>query len=148
MHHLKRRALEMVHTLEGVMQDRLHRLAWRSAAPRQQALGKLATYGNKIGYPDRWRDYGALKVDPGAFIANVRRATEFETDRRLAKIGQPVDRGEWGMTPPTVNAYYRAVMNEIGFPAGILQPPFFDPKADGALNSGGDGAGLSRPRSP
>ncbi len=136
----KRRALEMVHNLEAVMQDRLHRLAWMSDATRQQALGKLATYGNKIGYPDRWRDYGALKVEPGAFIANVRRATEFETDRRLAKIGQPVDRGEWGMTPPTVNAYYRAVMNEIVFPAGILQPPFFDPKADDALNYGGMGA--------
>ncbi len=136
----KRRALEMVHNLEAVMQDRLHRLAWMSDATREQALGKLATYGNKIGYPDRWRDYGALKVEPGAFIANVRRATEFDTDRRLAKIGQPVDRGEWGMTPPTVNAYYRGVMNEIVFPAGILQPPFFDPKADDAMNYGGMGA--------
>jgi putative endopeptidase len=111
-----------------------------SDATRQQALGKLATYGNKIGYPDRWRDYGALKVEPGGFIANVRRAAEFETDRRLAKIGRPVDRGEWGMTPPTVNAYYRGVMNEIVFPAGILQPPFFDPKADDAVNYGGMGA--------
>jgi putative endopeptidase len=136
----KRRALEMVHNLEAVMQDRLHRLSWMSDATRQQALGKLATYGNKIGYPDRWRDYGALKVEPGVFIANVRWATEFETDRRLAKIGHPVDRGEWGMTPPTVNAYYRGVMNEIVFPAGILQPPFFDPRADDAMNYGGMGA--------
>jgi putative endopeptidase len=136
----KRRALEMVHNLEAVMQDRLHRLAWMSDATRQQALGKLATYGKKIGYPDRWRDYGALKVEPGAFIANVRRAAEFETDHRLAQIGRPVDRGEWGMTPPTVNAYNRGVMNEIVFPAGILQPPFFDPKADDALNYGGMGA--------
>jgi putative endopeptidase len=136
----KRRALEMVRNLEAVMQDRLHRLAWMSDATRQQALGKLATYGKKIGYPDRWRDYGALTVEPGAFIANLRWAAEFETDRRLAKIGQPVDRGEWGMTPPTVNAYYRGVMNEIVFPAGILQPPFFDPKADDAINYGGMGA--------
>jgi putative endopeptidase len=136
----KRRALEMVHNLEAVMQDRLHRLSWMSDATRQQALGKLATYGNKIGYPDRWRDYEALKVEPGVFIANVRWATEFETDRRLAKIGHPVDRGEWGMTPPTVNAYYRGVMNEIVFPAGILQPPFFDPRADDAMNYGGMGA--------
>src|SRR5260370_41785890 len=105
-----------------------------SAATRQQALGKLATYGNKIGYPDRWRDYGALKVEPGAFIANVRRATEFETDRRLGKIGQPVHRGEGGMTPPTVNAYYRAVMNEIVFPAGLPPPPFFGPQAGRAPN--------------
>jgi putative endopeptidase len=136
----KRHALEMVHNLEAVMRDRLHSLSWMSDATRQQALGKLATYGNKIGYPDRWRDYAALAVEPGAFIGNVRRAAEFETDRRLARIGQPVDRGEWGMTPPTVNAYYRGVLNEIVFPAGILQPPFFDPKADDAMNYGGMGA--------
>jgi len=136
----KRRALEMVNNLEAVMRDRLHRLGWMSDATRQQALAKLATYVNKIGYPDRWRDYSALAVELGPFITNVRRAQEFETQRQLAKIGKPVDRGEWGMTPPTVNAYYNQAMNEIVFPAGILQPPFFSPDADDAINYGGMGA--------
>ena len=136
----KRRVLEMVHNLEAVMDARLHHLEWMSDATRRQALAKLATYVNKMGYPDRWRDYSTLTVEPGAFVANVRRAAEFETRRQLAKIGKPVDRGEWVMTPPTVNAYYEPKLNEIVFPAGILQPPFFSPEADEGINYGGMGA--------
>ncbi|HEU0368567.1 MAG TPA: M13 family metallopeptidase, partial [Candidatus Acidoferrum sp.] len=96
----------------------------------------------KIGYPDKWRDYSALTVDKGSYLANERRATAFENARDLNKIGKPVDRSEWQMTPPTVNAYYDAAMNEIVFPAGILQPPFYDPKADDAVNYGGMGAAI------
>ncbi len=136
----KRRVLDMVHTLEAVMNARLHHLEWMGDATRRQALAKLATYVNKMGYPDRWRDYSALAVAPGAFVTNVRRAAEFETQRQLAKIGKPVDRGEWTMTPPTVNAYYEPKLNEIVFPAGILQPPFFSPEADEGINYGGMGA--------
>src|SRR5260370_8497507 len=113
----------MVHNLEAVMQDRLHRLAWMSDATREQALGKLATYGNKIGYPDRWRDYGALKVEPGAFIANVRRATEFHTDPRLAKIGQPVHPREWGVPHPKVQATPPARCHRTCFPPRTLSTP-------------------------
>src|SRR5438128_6123459 len=136
----KRRALEMVNNLEAVMRDRLHGLGWMSDATRQQALAKLATYVNKIGYPDRWRDYSALAVERGPFITNVRRAQEFETQRQLTKIGKPVDRGEWGMTPPTVNAYYNAQMNDLNFPAGVLPPPLYDPKLDDAPNYGNTGS--------
>ncbi|HYL55776.1 MAG TPA: M13 family metallopeptidase, partial [Gemmatimonadales bacterium] len=136
----KRRALEMVHNLEAVMEDRLHHLAWMGDSTRQQALIKLAGYTNKIGYPDRWIDYSAVRVEPGSFVANLERATEFDTGRRLAEIGKPVDRTRFGMTPPTVNAYYNPRMNEIVFPAGILQPPFFNPNADDAINYGGMGA--------
>jgi putative endopeptidase len=136
----KRRVLDMVHNLEAVMDARLHHLEWMSDATRQQALAKLATYVNKMGYPDRWRDYSMLAVEPGAFVWNVWRAAAFETQRQLAKIGKPVDRGEWVMTPPTVNAYYEAKLNEIVFPAGILQPPFFSPEADEGINYGGIGA--------
>src|SRR5689334_8279002 len=136
----KRRALEMVHNLEAVMEDRLHHLPWMGDSTRQQALSKLAGYTNKIGYPERWIDYSAVRVEPGSFVANLERATEFDTGRRLAEIGKPVDRTRFGMTPPTVNAYYNARMNEIVFPAGILQPPFFNPNADDAINYGGMGA--------
>jgi putative endopeptidase len=136
----KRRALEMVHNLEAVMEDRLHHLAWMGDSTRQQALSKLAGYTNKIGYPERWIDYSAVRVELGSFVANLERATEFDTGRRLAEIGKPVDRTRFGMTPPTVNAYYNARMNEIVFPAGILQPPFFNPNADDAINYGGMGA--------
>src|SRR5262249_29261718 len=94
----------------------------------------------KIGYPDKWRDYSKLEVDRESYVGNVLRARRFEFDRDLAKIGKPVDRTEWGMTPSTVNAYYNPFMNEIVFPAGILQSPFFDPKADDAINYGGIGA--------
>jgi putative endopeptidase len=94
----------------------------------------------KIGYTDKWRDYSKLSIDRGSYAANARRSIEFEYARQLAKIGKPVDRTEWGMTPPTVNAYYNSTMNEIVFPAGILQPPFYNPNADDAVNYGGIGA--------
>jgi predicted metalloendopeptidase len=106
---------------------------------RKQALGKLEAIRNKIGYPDKWRDYSALKIARGPYVENLFRAGRFEFNRDLAKIGKPVDRDEWGMTPPTVNAYYNAQLNEIVFPAGILQPPFFNPEADDAINYGGMG---------
>ena len=95
---------------------------------------------NKIGYPDKWRDYSSIKIARGDYFGNVERATEFESKRELAKIGKPVDRTEWQMTPPTVNAYYDPQMNDINFPAGVLQPPLFDPKMDDAPNYGNTGA--------
>ena len=99
-----------------------------SPATRKQALAKLAAFTRKIGYPDKWRDYSAYSVDRGPYALNQMRGAQFEFKRDLNKIGKPVDRTEWGMTPPTVNAYYNPEMNEIVFPAGILQPPFFDPE--------------------
>jgi putative endopeptidase len=134
------RALEMVTNLEAALRERLANLEWMNDTTRTQALGKLAAFGRKIGYPDRWRDYSALTVSEGPFLGNLMNATEFDFNRRLRKIGQPLDRTEWNMTPPTVNAYYNASMNEIVFPAGILQPPFFDPLAEDAFNYGGMGA--------
>jgi len=136
----KARALAMVDHLKAVLRDRLTSLEWMSDTTRRQALAKLDAFRTKIGYPDVWRDYAGLVIEPGPFLANLRRATEFETARRNATIGGPVDRAEWQMTPPIVNAYYSPTMNEIVFPAGILQPPFFDPGADDALNYGGMGA--------
>ena len=136
----KARALAMVTNMVAVLRDRLTGLEWMQQATRTQALAKLNAFARKIGYPDKWRDYSALDVKPGPFILNVLSAAQFDTRRDLAKIGKPVDRTEWGMTPPTVNAYYNPQMNEIVFPAGILQPPFFDPAADDALNYGGMGA--------
>ena len=109
-------------------------------ATKQAAQKKLAAMNVKIGYPDKWRDYSALRIDRGPFVLNAIRASTFEVNRELNKIGKPVDRSEWGMTPPTVNAYYNPKLNEIVFPAGILQPPFFNPKADDAVNYGGIGA--------
>ena len=109
-------------------------------ATKQAAQKKLAAMNVKIGYPDKWRDYSALRIDRGPFVLNAIRASRFEVNRELNKIGKPVDRSEWGMTPPTVNAYYNPKLNEIVFPAGILQPPFFNPKADDAVNYGGIGA--------
>ncbi|HEX8907522.1 MAG TPA: M13 family metallopeptidase [Longimicrobiaceae bacterium] len=136
----KARADEMVRNLRGALAERIRQLAWMSEATKQQALAKLDAFQQKIGYPTRWRDYAALQVQPGPFVANASAADRFEFDRRMRRIGRPVDRTEWGMTPPTVNAYYNAGMNEIVFPAGILQPPFFDPSADDATNYGAMGA--------
>jgi putative endopeptidase len=136
----KQRALEMVRNLESVFRDRLQTLGWMSDTTRTQASGKLATFVNKIGYPDKWRDYSTLTIKPGHFLNNQIAVREYERRRTLARIGRPVDRAEWGMTPPTVNAYYNPLMNEIVFPAGIMQPPFFDAKADDAVNYGGMGA--------
>jgi putative endopeptidase len=136
----KTRALEMVKNLEAALADDLRQLPWMSEATRQQALTKLQAITNKIGYPDKWRDYSALEIDRGPYVVNAIRAATFEFHRDLNKVGKPVDRTEWAMTPPTVNAYYNPLLNEIVFPAGILQPPFFDFKADDALNYGGMGS--------
>ena len=138
----KARAREMVMNLIGALKSDIPLLTWMSADTKNEALGKLEAFQIKIGYPDKWRDYAALSVDKGSYLANVRRAVAFEHARDVNKIGKPVDRTEWGMTPPTVNAYYNDEMNEIVFPAGILQPPFFDPKADDAVNYGGMGAAI------
>ncbi len=107
---------------------------------KKQALLKLEAVKNKIGFPDKWRDYSSIKIDRDDALGNDRRATEFEVERGLHKIGKPVDRAEWGMSPPTVNAYYDPQMNNINFPAGILQPPFYSNKIDDAVNYGGIGA--------
>jgi putative endopeptidase len=136
----KARALEMVNHLIDALHDDLQTLPWMSPATRKQALAKLATFARKIGYPDKWRDYSAYSVDRGPYALNQMRGSQFEFKRDLNKIGKPVDRTEWGMTPPTVNAYYNPEMNEIVFPAGILQPPFFDMNADDASNYGAMGA--------
>ncbi len=136
----KARALDMVNHLTVALRDDLQTLPWMSPETRKQALAKLDAFTRKIGYPDKWRDYSAYKVDRGPYVLNQIHGAEFEFKRELNKIGKPVDRTEWGMTPPTVNAYYNPEMNEIVFPAGILQPPFFDPKADDASNYGGIGA--------
>ncbi|HEV2104924.1 MAG TPA: M13 family metallopeptidase [Candidatus Eisenbacteria bacterium] len=136
----KARALDMVHNLEAALKDRFATLTWMSDSTRAAAVVKLAAFDNKIGYPDHWRDYSALKLARGSFYANLTRAETFEWRRELHKIGRPVDRSEWGMTPPTVNAYYNPTVNEIVFPAGILQPPYWDPQADDAFNYGSMGA--------
>jgi putative endopeptidase len=136
----KARALDMVNHLTEALRDDLQTLPWMGPVTRQQALEKLAKFMRKIGYPEKWRDYTAYEVDRGPYVLNQIRGAQFEFKRDLNKIGKPVDRTEWEMTPPTVNAYYNSRMNEIVFPAGILQPPFFDPKADDASNYGGIGA--------
>jgi predicted metalloendopeptidase len=136
----KARALAMVRNLEAALADDLKTLPWMSEATRQQALTKLNAITNKIGYPDKWRDYSAFDVRRESYVANVFGAAQFEFHRDLNKVGKPVDRTEWGMSPPTVNAYYNPQLNEIVFPAGILQPPFFDFNADDAINYGAMGA--------
>jgi len=136
----KAEALEMVRNLMSALREDISTLSWMSPATRQQALGKLVAFGLKIGYPDRWRDYSAMKLSQGAFAKNAIEAARFEFQRDLSKIGNPVDRNEWFMSPPTVNAYNNPLMNEIVFPAGILQAPFYDPNADDAYNYGGMGA--------
>jgi putative endopeptidase len=134
------RARTMVQNLIAALRDDLTTLSWMSDETRKKAVAKLEAFQRKIGFPDKWRNYEALKIDKGAYYNNAVSAGEFEFKRNLGKIGKPVDRTEWGMTPPTVNAYYNPSMNEIVFPAGILQPPFYDPKADDAFNYGGIGA--------
>jgi len=135
----KAKMLELVSNLRVALKDRIEKLPWMSEATKQKAQQKLAAFKVKIGYPDAWRDYSQLQVVKGAFLTNVNTAARFEFSRGLAKLGKPIDRNEWGMTPQTVNAYYNPSMNEIVFPAGILQPPFFDLKADDAVNYGGIG---------
>jgi putative endopeptidase len=136
----KAKALSLVQNLEAVLHDDLSTLSWMSDATRKQATEKLDAFVNKIGYPDHWRDYSALDVRDGTFFTNVTAASQFETHRQLMKIGEPTDRTEWAMTPPTVNAQYNPFLNDIMFPAGILQPPFFDPEADDASNYGAIGS--------
>jgi len=135
----KRRMLKMVDALETSLAEDIHDLAWMSEDTKKQAKVKLDAIRNKIGYPGSYRDYSSIVIKRDDLMGNVERTTEFESKREIAKIEKPVDRKEWGMTPPTVNAYYNGSYNEIVFPAGILQPPFFDKTMDDAVNFGGIG---------
>jgi putative endopeptidase len=136
----KERMDQLVKNLMVAYRERIEGRDWMSPETKKQALTKLAAIMPKIGYPEKWRDYSALDIKPDSYAENVMRAEAFETKYRLSKLGKPVDRTEWGMTPPTVNAYYNPSMNEIVFPAGILQPPFFNAEADDAVNYGAIGA--------
>ncbi len=136
----KARALEMVNNLKDALREHIRKLAWMDDATKAAAEKKLDAFTVKIGYPDKWRDYSALSIDRTSFYDDVVRASAFAVQYNINKIGKPVDKTEWGMTTPTVNAYYNPSRNEIVFPAGILQPPFFDFKADDAVNYGGMGA--------
>jgi len=136
---LKKKTLHMTKQIEQAMRQDLNQLGWMSAATKQKALEKLHSIVNKIGYPDKWRNYATLIVKPDDYMGNVLRGNLFESRRDLRKIGKPLDRGEWSMTPPTVNAYYNPQMNDINFPAGVLQPPLYDPKMDDAPNYGNTG---------
>jgi len=132
-------AQKIVKGIQTAMEQEINGLPWMSEATKKQALIKLHSMANKIGYPDKWRDYSKLEIVRGDNLGNVERARRFEFNRQLAKIGKPVDKGEWDMTPPTVNAYYNPQMNDINFPAGVLQPPAFDPHSDAAPNYGDTG---------
>jgi putative endopeptidase len=132
----KQATVQMVHDIEAAMDQDLDTLDWMSPATKAKAKVKLHAVADKIGYPDHWRDYSKLTVVRGDAFGNAQRAVEFENRRELAKIGQPVDRGEWGMSPPTINAYYNPSMNDINFPAGILEAPLYDPHATDAENYG------------
>ncbi|SFR82017.1 endothelin-converting enzyme Metallo peptidase. MEROPS family M13 [Stenotrophomonas maltophilia] len=131
---------ELVKNLAASLKERIQGLSWMSEETKAKAIAKWETFTPKIGYPDKWRDWSGLQTQRDSYLANVRAANEFNYKFNLSKIGKPVDKTEWGMTPQTVNAYYNPLQNEIVFPAAILQPPFFDPKADDALNYGGIGA--------
>ncbi len=136
----KAKTVAMTNLVVAAMKDRIQGLDWMSAETKKHAIEKLGKIRNKVGYPDKWRDYSTLQVSRGDFFGNVARSIVFETNRQLAKIGKPVDRGEWGMTPPTVNAYYNPSMNDINFPAGVLMPPLYDAKLDDAPNYGNTGS--------
>ena len=136
----KQRAQKMVKEIEDAMGQDIESLSWMTPTTKQSALEKLHAVANKVGYPDKWRDYGTLTIARDDEMGNVLRAREFEFHRQLAKIGKPVDRGEWEMTPPTVNAYYDPQLNDINFPAGVLQPPLFDVNSDAAPNFGDTGS--------
>lgn len=136
---LKAKTLKMTLQIQEAMKKDIESLDWMSPQTKVRAQEKLAAMVNKIGYPDNWRDYSAYEVKRDDFAGNVQRGTQFESRRQLAKIGKPLDRGEWGMTPPTVNAYFNGQMNDINFPAGVLQPPLFDDKMDSAPNYGNTG---------
>jgi putative endopeptidase len=137
---MKKRTLEMTRQIEKAMQEDLEQLTWMTPETKKQALEKLHAVVNKVGYPDKWRDYSSVTIKPNDFLGNVQRAATFESHRQLGKIGKPLDRGEWGMTPPTVNAYYNPQMNDINFPAGVLEPPLYDIKLDDAPNYGNTGS--------
>ena len=137
----KQKVLDMVHNMQAVLRDDIGQLPWMDAPTKAAAIKKLDAYMIKMGYPDKWKEY-KFDVKRDDYYGNVRRAAEFRIQEDLHKLGRPVDRAEWGMTPPTVNAYYNPGLNEVVFPAGILQPPFFDPKADDAVNYGGIGVAI------
>ena len=130
----------MTTLIEGQMKNEIEHLDWMSPATKQEALRKLAAIRNKVGYPDKWRDYTALKIERGDYFGDLHRAIDFESRREFGKIGKPVDLNEWGMSAPTVNAYFNPQMNDINFPAGVLQPPLYDPKEDDAVNYGNTGS--------
>ncbi len=136
----KEKALQLVGEIEMEMRKDIDNAVWMTPATKQQAFEKLRAVANKIGYPEKWRDYSSVKVARDDYFGDVLRAYDFELRRNFGKIGKPVDKSEWGMTPPTVNAYYSPNMNNINFPAGILQPPFYNPRAGDAVNYGGIGA--------
>jgi putative endopeptidase len=135
----KARTIQMVHSIETALNADIESLTWMSAATKEQAVIKLKGIEDKIGYPSHWRDYSRVKITRDSWLNNVAQASSFEFERWVAKIGKPVDRSEWTMTPPTINAYYDPQLNTINFPAGILQPPFFDPTQDDAVNYGAIG---------
>src|SRR5258708_13439992 len=124
----------MIRNMTAVVRDRLSKLDWLPAPPRKKALAKVDRFFARIGHPAKWRAYSSVEIRPGAYLANVRAATEFEVKRRLAMLGKPVDKTEWRMSPPTGNAYFDPTPNNINFPAGILQPPFFDYSLDDPVN--------------
>ena len=136
----KDRMLAMVHAIEKALRDDIGQLSWMTEETKKRAYEKLDAISNKIGYPEKWRDYSKLQINRGDALGNSLRANNFEANRKLAKIGKPLDKSEWEMTPPTVNAYYNPQQNNINFPAGILQPPFFDKSLDDAMNYGAIGA--------
>jgi putative endopeptidase len=136
----KKKMVEMVENLRAALREELENADWLTSETKKNAIAKLAAFHAKIGYPDRWRDYSGVEIRRDRFFESARAAAEFNRRYQIAKIGKPVDRNDWGMTPPTVNAYYNPPMNEIAFPAGILQPPLFDMEADDAVNYGAIGA--------
>ncbi len=136
---LKQSTVDMVERIEAAMEQRIRALDWMSPETKQQALAKLHGIRNKIGYPDKWRDYSSLKISRDDFAGNMVRAAEFESRRQINKIGKPVDHTEWSIPAPTVDAYYSPQMNDINFPAGVLQPPLYDAKMDDAPNYGDTG---------
>ena len=138
----KARMLKLVANLRAALRERLQTLEWMDEPTRVKALAKLDAFTVKVGYPDKWKNYTAAAIDRGPYVLNILRLRALDLHEEMAKIGHPVDRTEWGMTPPTVNAYFRPTANEIVFPAGYLQPPFFDAKADDAVNYGGIGTSI------
>jgi endothelin-converting enzyme/putative endopeptidase len=135
----KQRTVAMVHDIEHALDQDITNIDWMQPVTKEQAKIKLHAIEDKIGYPDHWRDYSSVKITRNSYLDNVHAATAFEFRRQLDKIGKPVDREEWGMTPPTINAYYSSQLNTINFPAGILQPPYFDSTMEDAVNYGAIG---------